>query len=423
MSPMSWIRIAILTVFATVVAQTHVRVPKIWDDAALKEWATPVAALGVRPGHFMSEEYYKVPADNLRTYPVYHPDSEPPGYWDWLKKQKPEPLVDITKIKTKDDWIAAGQRAFGELDSVLKRTDDSVLIARARDPEAFKGVRKLADGRVNGLRWVVTGQGVMLSFVECTNCHTQNLPGKSLPSARPLGPLPGPAPQERPRQFPAGAGNIEFSDIAVSRHFLNEPRQTVLWRMFTVPWAPDERVERIRTMNPEEATSLAATGTAGGLVIPRINGSPFHGTKVPDLRILRYSRYMDATGTHRLRGPEDVARYAALVTGADSLDFGPHRLLTDAQRRVPYRYADEILYAIGEYLMSLEPPKNPNPAAKEILERGEQIFRREGCAGCHVPPAYTSGKLTLAKGYDPPADHPTVMTSFVFPSGLIQASP
>jgi hypothetical protein len=110
MSPMSWIRIAILTVFATVVAQTHVRVPKIWDDAALKEWATPVAALGVRPGHFMSEEYYKVPADNLRTYPVYHPDSEPPGYWDWLKKQKPEPLVDITKIKTKDDWIAAGQR-------------------------------------------------------------------------------------------------------------------------------------------------------------------------------------------------------------------------------------------------------------------------------------------------------------------------
>src|SRR4030095_6339243 len=100
------------------------------------------------------------------------------------------------------------------------------------------------------------------------------------------------------------------------------------------------------------------------------NGSPFYGTKVPDLRTLRFSRYIDATGTHRLRGAEDVARYAALITGADTLDFGPHRLLTDAQRRVPFRYADEILYAIGEYLMSLEPPKNPNPAAKEILERG-----------------------------------------------------
>jgi hypothetical protein len=32
---------------------------------------------------------------------------------------------------------------------------------------------------------------------------------------------------------------------------------------------------------------------------------------------IRYSKYLDATGLHRLRGPEDLARYAALVTGAD----------------------------------------------------------------------------------------------------------
>ncbi len=37
------------------------------------------------------------------------------------------------------------------------------------------------------------------------------------------------------------------------------------------------------------------------------------------------------------------------------MDFGPHRILTDAQRRVRFRYADEVLYAIGMYLMSLEP--------------------------------------------------------------------
>jgi hypothetical protein len=122
--------------------------------------------------------------------------------------------------------------------------------------------------------------------------------------------------------------------------------------------------------------------------------------------VLRYNRYIDATGTHRIRGPEDIARYASLITAADPLDFGQHRILTDAQRRVPFRYADEVLYAIGVYLMSLEPLKNPNPASKDVLARGEQIFRREGCAGCHVPPAYTNGKLTLAKGYDPPADHP-----------------
>jgi mono/diheme cytochrome c family protein len=89
------------------------------------------------------------------------------------------------------------------------------------------------------------------------------------------------------------------------------------------------------------------------------------------------------------------------------MDFGPHRILTDAQRRVRFRYADEVLYAIGMYLMSLEPPKNPNPAAADVLARGEQVFRREGCVNCHVPPNYTSRKLTPAQGWEPPANHPS----------------
>jgi hypothetical protein len=59
--------------------------PKIWDDKALEDWATPIAALGVRPGHFRSKEYYSAPVENLKTYPVYRPDREPPGYWEWLQ--------------------------------------------------------------------------------------------------------------------------------------------------------------------------------------------------------------------------------------------------------------------------------------------------------------------------------------------------
>lgn len=86
--------------------------------------------------------------------------------------------------------------------------------------------------------------------------------------------------------------------------------------------------------------------------VPRTNGSPFHGTKVPDLHVLRYNKYLDSTGTHRLRGPEDVARYVALITGADPMEFGPHQMLTPEQRRVPYRLADEVLYAIGICIFS-----------------------------------------------------------------------
>ena len=95
---MSWQRRPILLaplliLTLTVMAKTEPRVPRIWDDAALSDWATPLAALKIRPGHYTAAEYYAVPADNLRTYPMYPPDKEPPGYWEALQKKKPEPLV------------------------------------------------------------------------------------------------------------------------------------------------------------------------------------------------------------------------------------------------------------------------------------------------------------------------------------------
>ena len=46
----------------------------------------------------------------------------------------------------------------------------------------------------------------------------------------------------------------------------------------------------------------------------RPNGSPFYGTRVPDLHGLRYRRYMD---------------------------FGPHRMLTDEQRFDPARLSPD----------------------------------------------------------------------------------
>src|SRR5215471_6296703 len=75
-------------------AITDSDVPTIWDSAALGDWATPVATLNVRPAHFTPTEYYAAPSTNLRTYPVYRPDKEPPGYWESLQHKKPEPLVD-----------------------------------------------------------------------------------------------------------------------------------------------------------------------------------------------------------------------------------------------------------------------------------------------------------------------------------------
>src|SRR5438445_651871 len=89
-------------------------IPKTWDDAALADWATPVAGLNVRPGHFSEREYYAAPMDNLRTYPVYAPDREPAGYWESLQKKKPEPLIDLDKVRTEADWVRDGRRVFEE---------------------------------------------------------------------------------------------------------------------------------------------------------------------------------------------------------------------------------------------------------------------------------------------------------------------
>ena len=331
------LRLGVLVVVfcAALSAQGPTAVPRIWDDAALADWATPVATLNVRPAHYSSAEYYRVPAENLRTYPLYHPDREPPGYWEELQKKKPEPLVDVATIRSTADWIAAGERAFRELDNFWSRTDDPALIAQARDGKTFDGVFRLPDGTAFGPRWVVTAEGVRLSSPACSACHVTFRTDGTVAFATPRGPRPAGSPPLIPR----GLGVIAAgAPLAMQRFYEGDPVPTAAWRTWTVPWAPDERIESRRDAATNQLQGLAA-GDPG--VFNRPHGSPYYATKIPDLQILRYSRYLDATGTHRLRGREDAARYAASITGADPMDFGPHRILTDAQPRACHRITSQ----------------------------------------------------------------------------------
>jgi hypothetical protein len=170
-----------------------------------------------------------------------------------------------------------------------------------------------------------------------------------------------------------------------------------------VPWIRNDIHDSMKSMTEAEAGALFGSIPTGAFA--RFNGSPYYVTKVPDLIVLKDHKYIDHTGTHRLRGPTDVMRYAALVSCCDRADFGPHRILTDGQRRIFYRMPDELLSALAEYLFSLEPPSNPN-AGDPRAAAGREIFRREGCGSCHAPPLYTNNKLTLAQGYELPPDHP-----------------
>jgi hypothetical protein len=379
-------------------------VPRIWTDEALKDWATPIAGLHVRPGHYSEAEYYAVPEDNLQTYPVYQLDREPAGYWDRLRTQTPQPLVDASAMRTDADWIAAGERAFAELDTLEGRTADPAILASVRSPGGLDGLPTLPDGSVLGLRWVVTKKGISLSAGACINCHFQVRADRTLAVPGPAGPPPA----DMPAFSPGALGPLpaRLATAAIRRFYGGEPPPVALWRQFTVPWAPDPRVERLRTASPAELRKTMTAATAGFGVFPRAHSSPYSPPRSPDLTLLRYYRYLDATGTHRLRGPEDVARYAAFVTGADPMEFGPHRILTAEQRRMRVRSADEVLYSIGMYLLSLEPPTNPSPQPAQLVAAGRAIFEDAGCVTCHPPPNYTSGKLTLAAGFEPPPNHP-----------------
>jgi cytochrome c peroxidase len=139
---------------------------------------------------------------------------------------------------------------------------------------------------------------------------------------------------------------------------------------------------------------------------PRFNGSPWFTNKIPDLIGVADRKYLDATGTHLNRGPEDIARYGILVTDKDDGSIGPRRFMSEDVRRLTSRQSDTAMYALARYLSALEPPANPHPVT-EFTAQGNVVFVQAQCSGCHTPPLYTNNKLIAVDGFVPPNDAAT----------------
>ncbi len=380
--------------------------PKTWDEAMLAEWATPVAGLNLRPTHISAKEYYSLPVENVRTYPVYFPGHEPEGYWEMLKQIGPHPLIEPEKLRTEADWIEAGRRVFDEADDIHLRTFDPKFIAEARDraPLEESRIRPLPDGTQFGMRWVPTKQGVALSFSNCSFCHVRNLPdGTRIPGA-PFRTIAPRWPETFKRWPIISRVQFESRTLTGATPFLmgQEPLGMWLYRAYGVPWKKDDTNERLKALTKSEYEELdLAYRASGGL--PRWNGSLYHPAKVPDLIGIKDRKYIDHTATHLHRGIGDFMRYAALVSFAETGVFGRHNMLGKDTRRAQARFSDEALYALALYIYSLQPPRNPTPF-DEKAKAGETIFTREGCAVCHTPPLYTNNKLTLARDFTPPRE-------------------
>jgi hypothetical protein len=171
---------------------------------------------------------------------------------------------------------------------------------------------------------------------------------------------------------------------------------------YGVPWLKGDPHLRLRDMPEEELLGYLGqdSGEPPGTMFARFNSSPLHKTRMADLRGIADRRWLDATGSHRNRGPEDIARYGLLVEYALDTVFGEHHMAPDDIDVEFVRPSDEAMYAMALYLDSLAPAPSPHPF-DEQARRGEEIFEGEGCVKCHVPPLYTNNKLIAVPGFEP----------------------
>jgi hypothetical protein len=316
-----------------------------------------------------------------------------------------KPMIEPQQLTSEADWIKAGRVVFEQMDHLHLRTYDPAIIQAARRGEsAFPR----ADGTAANLRWVPTREGVALSFPNCSNCHVAGfkngteVAGASLLAVR------------RDRTGPPGPSLINRVQLAKGYLDGGAPIRTEsaplgmrLYQAFGVPWNPRDPHVKLKDATRADYDELLAANVRGG-ALPRWNGSFHYPAKIPDLIGIKDRKYIDHTATHLNRGVGDLMRYAALVSWAESTDFGTHKMLTESSALPVSRRSDEMLYALSLYIQSLEPPPNPNPVDKDAIA-GEKIFRREGCAGCHVPPLYTNNKLTPAQGFQPPKNLPATL--------------
>jgi len=390
-----WVLIAAASALLGVAATDPI--PKLWDrDTAT--FRLPLAALGKAPGLISEKEYYALPEVNIKTYPVYSPEKEPAGYMEWLAQQDPKPLVDVSKIKTDADWIAAGREVFygRELPRFTGSEHNLQLIRDPRVLAAYK-LQTTADGRLLGLRYVVREKGkVELGTDTCAMCHVRVLADGKI--------IEGPANVHTP--FGPLMGDLTRRYAQMGPDLFDERRRKHMREDYRVPFLPGDPNLEVAGLPPEAIARLYDAHPLG--VHGRTNTSLLYPVKIANLIGVRDVKYFDRTATSRNRSIQDLMRYSEMIAdvsdalthygdGPDSTLKLEHMGLAAGVKRTP----DALVYALARFLYSLQPPENPNPKGERSV-RGAAVFESAGCGRCHTAPLYTNNRLTLAKGFAAP---------------------
>jgi hypothetical protein len=372
-------------------------IPRVWNLEALGGLEVPLFKPEFSPRYLVDEaSYYRIPVRPIyKSYPIYSPAKEPPGYMQRLKQQEPTIAFDPTQLRTQEDWIRAGELVFDA--PIIFFGDD--LIDQFHDPKwyAAVGVPVAKDGTLPFSRYVVTKKGaVLIGRFSCSMCHTRVMPdGSVIKGAQ------GNYPNERTEAYERQDDAAQEPDQVKFLAGIHESARNG----FGAPWTAHDPYTRYAKLSLAEIQALWRAIPPG--VQARVSTSVFNPVQVPDLIGIRERRFLDRTGLVRQRSMADLMRYAVLNQGgflfAAHGDFKVNEHLPPPERM--FRYSDEQIYALALYLYSLRPPANPHPFDAQAA-RGKAVFERERCAGCHTPPLYTNNKLTPVDGFTVPPGHP-----------------
>ena len=371
-------------------------IPKTWDDDALRSTELPLARPDVSPAYVSSDYYYRMPIRPIyKSYPVYRPDREPPGYFNRLAQQEPEIVFDERTLRTEQAWTDAGRVVFS---APIEFESSGQLYSGVRDMHWYERnhVPVARDGVLPFMQYIVRQKGkVELGVLSCAMCHTRVLPdGTTITGAQ------GNFPDDHAFAYET---RIEAEQARDSNEPLAELRRFVR-RNYAAPWLALDLNAAAERMTLDEIASVFEAIVPG--VCARQGSSPFFPPRIPDLIGVKDRRYLDASGLVRHRSIGDLMRYAALNQGADALSqygtFRPKGDLADPEKES--RYSDAQLYALSLFVYSLTPPRNPN-AFDATAAHGKEVFERAGCATCHTPPLYTNNMLTPAPGFTVPPAH------------------
>ena len=276
-----------------------------------------------------------------KTYPVYHPDKEPPGYLDWLRRQEPKIILDFAELRTEADWIRAGEIVFdapiGFASPAGIDTQICSFLEDVRDPRWYEatGMPLTQGGVLPFFRYAVRKKGLVeLGELSCATCHTRVMPDRAV--------------------IKGAQGNFPFDRaLAWAFHHHAPPGlvRSAVRSTYTVPGLePDPLADLLRKPEAEIVAYFEAVPPG---VLSRHGSSPLYPTVVPDLIGIEEIHYLDRSGLVQHRGIKDFMLYAALNQGADDLASfaglipAGEDLKTLPDPKTQSRYSDEQLHALA----------------------------------------------------------------------------